>query len=64
MTSEKQLADAIFAAQDALGSIVEFTVVVDDRTMPPTFGYLVEVQGELRTSFDSPHQKHIFTSLQ
>ncbi|KAF8837395.1 hypothetical protein BDN67DRAFT_991779 [Paxillus ammoniavirescens] len=50
MTSEKQLADAIFAAQDALGSIVEFTVVVDDRTMPPTFGYLVEVQGELRAS--------------
>ncbi|KIJ57869.1 hypothetical protein HYDPIDRAFT_163769 [Hydnomerulius pinastri MD-312] len=49
MTSEKQLADAIFAAQDALGPIVEFTVVVDDRTMPPSFGYLVEVQRELPT---------------
>ncbi|KAF9234200.1 GH3 auxin-responsive promoter [Melanogaster broomeanus] len=52
MTSEKQLADAIFAAQDALGPIVEFTVVVDDRTMPSSFGYLVEVQGELRASAD------------
>ncbi|KAF9223196.1 hypothetical protein BS17DRAFT_802680 [Gyrodon lividus] len=52
MTSEKQLVDAIFAAQDALGPIMEFTVVVDDRTMPPSFGYLVEVQGELRASAD------------
>lgn len=51
MVSEKQLADAIFAAQAALGPIVEFTVVVDDRTLPASLGYLVEVQGDLCTYF-------------
>ncbi|KAH7905595.1 GH3 auxin-responsive promoter [Hygrophoropsis aurantiaca] len=45
ITSEKQLADAIFATQDTLGQVMEFTVVVDDRVMPRGFGYLVEVQG-------------------
>ncbi|KAL4065230.1 GH3 auxin-responsive promoter [Scleroderma citrinum] len=52
LASEKQLADAIFAAQDALGPIIEFTVVVDDRVMPPRLGYLVEVQGELGPDAD------------
>ncbi|KAH7912888.1 GH3 auxin-responsive promoter [Hygrophoropsis aurantiaca] len=48
LASEKQLADAIFAAQadTALGPIVEFTVVVDDRVLPARIGYLVELGGE------------------
>ncbi|KAH7912887.1 GH3 auxin-responsive promoter [Hygrophoropsis aurantiaca] len=48
MTSEKQLADAIFAAQTdtALGPIVEFTVVVDDRVLPARIGYVIELGGE------------------
>ncbi|KAH7890417.1 GH3 auxin-responsive promoter [Phlebopus sp. FC_14] len=52
MTSEKQLTDAIFAAQDVIGPLVEFTIVVDDRTMPPKFGYIVEVQGEIGPEAD------------
>jgi len=47
MVTETQLANAIFAAQDALGPVVEFTVVFDDRAMPPSLGYLVEVQDEV-----------------
>ncbi|KAH7926609.1 hypothetical protein BV22DRAFT_1128079 [Leucogyrophana mollusca] len=50
MTSEKQLADAIFAAQDALGQVLEFTVMIDDRVLPCRFGYLVEVQGTVAAS--------------
>ncbi|KAH7919231.1 hypothetical protein BV22DRAFT_1133986 [Leucogyrophana mollusca] len=52
MTSEKQLADAIFATQDTLGQVVEFTVVVDDRVIPRRFGYLVEVQDTVGPAAD------------
>ncbi|KAG6331779.1 hypothetical protein ID866_7311 [Astraeus odoratus] len=47
MLTEKQLSSAIFAVQDMLGQLVEFTVVVDDRSITRCLGYLVEVQGEL-----------------
>ncbi|KAH7915506.1 GH3 auxin-responsive promoter [Hygrophoropsis aurantiaca] len=52
MTSEKQLADAIFATQDTLGQVVEFTVVVTDQVMPRRFAYLVEVQGTVGPAAD------------
>lgn len=47
MVTETQLASAIFAAQDALGPVAEFTVVFDNRAMPPSLGFLVEIQDEI-----------------
>ncbi|KAH7924363.1 hypothetical protein BV22DRAFT_1164812 [Leucogyrophana mollusca] len=46
-TAGKTLADAIFATQATLGKIVEFTVVSDERVMPPCLGYLVEIDGAI-----------------
>ncbi|EIW76081.1 hypothetical protein CONPUDRAFT_85240 [Coniophora puteana RWD-64-598 SS2] len=43
--SERELASAIFAAQEILGPVVEFTVMLDRRTMPVGFGFIVELQG-------------------
>lgn len=37
---------AIFSAQDVLGSITEFTVIVDERTTPCSLAFLVEIDGE------------------
>ncbi|KAG9311384.1 GH3 auxin-responsive promoter [Chiua virens] len=50
MISEEQLKTAIFSAQDVLGTITEFTVIVDERKMPPSLAYLVEIDGELAPS--------------
>ncbi|KAH7917727.1 hypothetical protein BV22DRAFT_1135171 [Leucogyrophana mollusca] len=41
----KTLTDAIFSVEKSLGKIVEFTVLVDERVMPPRIGFLVEVEG-------------------
>ncbi|KAH7918900.1 hypothetical protein BV22DRAFT_1134237 [Leucogyrophana mollusca] len=41
----KTLTDAIFSAEESLGKIVEFTVLVDERVMPSRIGFLVEVEG-------------------
>ncbi|KAH7918154.1 hypothetical protein BV22DRAFT_1134818 [Leucogyrophana mollusca] len=46
-TAGKTLADAIFGTQATLGKIVEFTVVNDERVMPPCLGYLVEIEGAI-----------------
>ncbi|KAG1816260.1 GH3 auxin-responsive promoter-domain-containing protein [Suillus variegatus] len=47
--TESQLTDAIVsAAQQSIGRIVSFTIVLDDRDKPVTYGYLVELAGELR----------------
>ncbi|KAH7909122.1 GH3 auxin-responsive promoter [Hygrophoropsis aurantiaca] len=56
-TSEKQLADALFAAQDTLGQVIEFTVIVDDRVMPRRFGYLVELQDTVGPTADLARAK-------
>lgn len=57
--SEKQLADAIFAVQDTIGPILEFTVVIDDRAVPPSLGYLVEVEGQHRASLFISPSSHV-----
>ncbi|KAI6121227.1 GH3 auxin-responsive promoter [Pisolithus sp. B1] len=44
MLSEEHLAKAILAVQDKLGSLIEFTVVIDDRNITRRVGYLVEIQ--------------------
>ncbi|KAG1747122.1 GH3 auxin-responsive promoter [Suillus paluster] len=47
--TESQLTDAIIsAAQRSIGQIVAFTIVLDDRDTPITYGYLVELAGDLR----------------
>ncbi|KIJ62984.1 hypothetical protein HYDPIDRAFT_114133 [Hydnomerulius pinastri MD-312] len=45
-TSEKQLTDAIIsAAPSTIGQVLGFTVVVDVRRAPATYGFLVELAG-------------------
>jgi hypothetical protein len=47
LVGEEELTSAIFSAQDVLGSITEMTVIVDDRKVPSSLAYLVEIDGEL-----------------
>ncbi|KAG2346706.1 hypothetical protein BDR05DRAFT_997118 [Suillus weaverae] len=61
--TESQLTNAIVsAAQQSIGQIVAFTIVLDDRDKPVTYGYLVELAGELRQDARMA-TKHIFESL-
>ncbi|KAG2142922.1 GH3 auxin-responsive promoter [Suillus bovinus] len=47
--TESQLTDAIVSiAEQSIGQITAFTIVLDDRDKPVTFGYLIELAGELR----------------
>jgi len=50
LISEEELTGAIFSAQDVLGRITEMTVIVDDRKVPSSLAFLVEVDGELSAS--------------
>ncbi|KAG2351858.1 GH3 auxin-responsive promoter-domain-containing protein [Suillus spraguei] len=46
--TESQLTDAIVSASKRwIGQIIDFTVVADDRDTPVTYGYLVEIGGEI-----------------
>ncbi|KAG1729171.1 GH3 auxin-responsive promoter [Suillus occidentalis] len=46
--TESQLTDAIVSASKRwIGQIIDFTVVADNRDTPVTYGYLVEIGGEL-----------------
>ncbi|KAG6327027.1 hypothetical protein ID866_12062, partial [Astraeus odoratus] len=47
MFTEECLRESIFATQDTLGQISEFTVAIDDRGQNPAVGYFVETYGEL-----------------
>ena len=47
MISEEELVSAIFSAQDVLGSVTGFTVIVDDRKLPASLAFLVEIDGQL-----------------
>ncbi|KIJ62989.1 hypothetical protein HYDPIDRAFT_93492, partial [Hydnomerulius pinastri MD-312] len=45
--TEKQLTDAILSvAPHHIGQVVEFSVIVDDRMLPATFGYFVELAND------------------
>lgn len=57
MLSEEHLAKAILAVQDKLGSLIEFTVVIDDRNITRRVGYLVETQRELGPEADEAPDK-------
>ncbi|KAG2152671.1 GH3 auxin-responsive promoter [Suillus bovinus] len=46
--TESQLTNAIVSASERwIGQIIGFTVVADDRDTPVTYGYLVEIEGEI-----------------
>ncbi|KAG2121881.1 GH3 auxin-responsive promoter [Suillus clintonianus] len=61
--TESQLTNAIVsAAQQSIGQIVAFTIVLDDRDTPVTYGYLVELAGELRQDARMA-VKHLFDNL-
>ncbi|KAG2071419.1 hypothetical protein BDR04DRAFT_1016106 [Suillus decipiens] len=46
--TESQLTNAIVSASKRwIGQIIDFTVVADDRDTPVTYGYLVEIGGEI-----------------
>lgn len=47
LISEEELTSAVFSAQDVLGSITEFTVILDDRKPVASLAFLVEIDGEL-----------------
>ncbi|KAG6329773.1 hypothetical protein ID866_9316 [Astraeus odoratus] len=51
MFTEACLTESIFATQDTLGQIAEFTVAIDDRGQNPAVGYFVEIYGEIRMVF-------------
>ncbi|KAF8132373.1 GH3 auxin-responsive promoter-domain-containing protein [Boletus edulis] len=50
LISEEELTGAIFSAQDVLGHITQMIAIVDDRKMPCSLAFLVEIDGELSTS--------------
>ncbi|KAH7882270.1 GH3 auxin-responsive promoter, partial [Phlebopus sp. FC_14] len=57
VTSEECLKEAILSVQDALGQVLEFTVAPDERDLPATFGYFVEIAGELGSSPEAAPQQ-------
>ncbi|KAH7884874.1 GH3 auxin-responsive promoter [Phlebopus sp. FC_14] len=59
VTSEECLKEAILSVQDALGQVLEFTVAFDERDLPATFGYFVEIAGELGPSPEAAPQQVI-----
>lgn len=46
LVSEQDLKRAVASAELSLGSVSEFCVVVDDRSTPSAYGFLVELAGE------------------
>lgn len=49
--TEKEIQDVLWAAEQTLGQVAEFTVVPDDRTIPSAYGYMIELAGELGRHF-------------
>lgn len=44
-TTERELQDVIRSLKDTLGTVTEFTVIVDDRAVSRAYGFLVELEG-------------------
>lgn len=57
LISEKELASTIFSAQDVPGSIIEFTVIVDDRKVPSSLAFLIEIDGALCMTVSSSQKR-------
>ncbi|KAL4073250.1 GH3 auxin-responsive promoter [Scleroderma yunnanense] len=53
--TERHVTNAILAVQDTLGSIGEFTTVIDDHS--ESIGYLVEIQGDLGPKVDEAPER-------
>lgn len=46
ITTEKEIQDAIHSLKIILGDINEFTVIIDERLVPRSYGFLVELKGD------------------
>ncbi|OAX33279.1 hypothetical protein K503DRAFT_804497 [Rhizopogon vinicolor AM-OR11-026] len=56
--TESELTSAIIStAEQWIGQITDFTVVRDERKMPYSFGFLVEIEGEIRNDANVAPQK-------
>lgn len=44
--TERELHEAVRSTEDVLGSVMEFTVIIDERTVPRAYGFLVELAQE------------------
>jgi hypothetical protein len=47
MVSEELIQNAIYSTHHTLGRVLEFVAELDDRQFPPSYGYFVELEGEL-----------------
>jgi hypothetical protein len=47
MVSEELIQNAIHSTHNTLGRVLEFVAELDDREFPPSYGYFVELEGEL-----------------
>ncbi|KIJ62990.1 hypothetical protein HYDPIDRAFT_93334 [Hydnomerulius pinastri MD-312] len=57
-TTEKELTDAVLiAAPSTIGEVFEFTVVMDMRKPPATYGFLIELAGDLGPQPELASQK-------
>ncbi|KIK81899.1 hypothetical protein PAXRUDRAFT_737104 [Paxillus rubicundulus Ve08.2h10] len=58
MTTEKEITDAMAsAAPGTIGGVLEFAVAIDARKPPATYGFLVELSGDLGPEPDLASQK-------
>lgn len=47
LVSEEEFTGAVFSAKDVLGHVTEFTIIMDDRKLPSSLAFLVEIDGDL-----------------
>ena len=47
MVSEELIQNAIYSTHHTLGRVLEFVAELDDRQFPRSYGYFVELEGEL-----------------
>jgi hypothetical protein len=47
MVTDEMIQKAIHSTRDTLGRVLEFVVELDERQLPRTYGYFVELEGEL-----------------
>jgi len=51
MVSEELIQNAIHSTHHTLGRVLEFVAELDDRQFPRSYGYFVELEGELGVYF-------------
>ncbi|KAF8888321.1 GH3 auxin-responsive promoter [Infundibulicybe gibba] len=57
--SEAELHKAVASLADVVGAVMEFSIVVDDRTFPRRYGFLLELEGKLAPgAHTAPHRLH------